>query len=164
MIYALIFGSLLLLVVLFIVVRDVLRRRRERLTLHEKIHDRHRRSYAFLIDREFEVIDTNYYDLNPDVEKAPPYVLGNVLHCQTGTDCGKCGTGFACKTCPVRYVINNAFRQKRNFEHVEAKMNLYDAVYKVHTVDVELDGEFVFFKNEPHMLVTAKTLRSDQRI
>ena len=160
MIYALIIGSLVLLVVLFIVVRDVVRHRRERKLIHEKIHDKQRRSYAFLINHDFEVVDTNYYELNPDVEKAPPYVLGNVLHCQTGTDCGKCGTGFACQTCPVRYVINNAFRQKRAFEHVEAKMNLYDAVYKVHTVNVELNGEPVFFKNKPHMLVTAKTLKT----
>ncbi len=146
--------------VITIVVRDLVRHRRDYNRIHQKIHDKQMRSYAFLIDHDFEVVDTNYYELNPDVEKAEPLLLGNVLHCQTGTDCGKCGTGFACQTCPVRYVINNAFRQKRAFEHVEAKMNLYDAVYKVHTVNVVLNGEPVFFKNEPHMLVTAKTLKT----
>lgn len=150
--------SIIVLLVLLVWLRSVWRRYRTQRKLSEQIHDT-RQGYTFLIDSEFEVKDTNYYDLNPDVEKKPPYLLGNVLHCQTGTDCGRCGTGFACKSCPVRFVIKNAFQQKHNFSGVAATMQLYDAVYKAQTVDVELNGELVFVDTQPHMMIKVKTLR-----
>ena len=159
MTFTVIIVGLLLVVALFALVLNNVRKRRHRRGLLEQIRAT-KDAFVFLIDSSFEVKETNYYVLNPDVEQKPPYLLGNVLHCQTGTDCGECGTGFSCKTCPVRLVIKNAFQQKHGFENVVATMRLYDDVYKAQTVDVELSGELVYLDSEQLMLIRVKTLRS----
>ena len=87
---------------------------------------------------------SNDYDLNTDRQKEPPMVLGNVLHCKNGCDAGVCGMGFACQTCPVRLVIKNSFKNKRDFNQVEATMALYNQEHKVQEVDVTVSGELVY--------------------
>ena len=154
MMYGIIVGVIVVLVIAIVLGRDALRKRRDRDRLSREVHDT-RRGLTFLVNENLEVEDTNYFELNPDVEKKPPYLLGNVLHCQNGIDCGECGTGFACQTCPVRYVLKNALLQKRDFTAVDATMRLYDAVYKVQDVDVRLDGKLVTVNGEPRMLVKA---------
>lgn len=115
---------------------------------HEEEH------YAFLIDKKFNVKETNFYELNEHVKDDQPYVLGNVLHCQSGCDSGLCGTGIACDTCPIRLIIRNSFRQKRDFSHVAATMHLYDANHEVQSVDVKVDGKFVYLGKEPHFVIS----------
>ena len=100
------------------------------------------------------------------MERRPPYVLGNVLHCQTGTDCGLCGTGFACQSCPVRFVIKNAFLQQHDVEGVEATMQLYDAEMNVQNVDVRLNGKLVYLNYQPHMMLEVEDVtapKSDEK-
>ena len=111
-------------------------------------------TYAFLIDKKFNVKETNFYELNEHVKDDQPYVLGNVLHCQSGCDSGLCGTGIACDTCPIRLIIRNSFRQKRDFSHVAATMHLYDANHEVQSVDVKVDGKLVYLGKEPHFVIS----------
>ena len=132
-----------------------LKRRGDYARLRDRVH-RCTDGYAFLIDRRFRVRETNYYELNQEVAVDQPYVLGNVLHCQEGCESGLCGTGISCKTCPIRLVIKNAFKLKRNFDHVEATMHLYDVNHEVAQVDVSVDGELVCIGREPHMVVKVK--------
>ena len=60
--------------------------------LSERVHYLQTNTYAFLIDRNFKVKETNFYELNENIKDDQPYVLGNVLHCQDGCDSGLCGT------------------------------------------------------------------------
>jgi len=162
MVYVLVaIGVLVALLVLYIIVRDVLHTRRDRQQLHREIHDSEE-GYAFLINQKLEVVDTNYYNMNPGVEKQPPYLLGNVLRCQTGTDCGTCGTGFSCKTCPVRYVLTNAFKQKRDVVDVPTTMRLYDIAHVSHTVNVLLNAHIVTLGAKPHMMLKVKILQTPE--
>ena len=137
------------------VVRQWLRRRRDYALLSERVHLQTDR-YAFLIDRNLRVKESNFYELNEDIQDNQPYVLGNVLHCQTAIDEGLCGTGIDCDTCPIRMVIKNAFKLKRDFEHVEASMRLYDEHHETKEMDVRLDGNLVYVGKEPHLIVTAR--------
>lgn len=141
------------------VVWQWLRRRRDYALLSERVHLQRDR-YAFLIDRNFRVKETNFYELNEDIQDNQPYVLGNVLHCQTAIDEGLCGTGIDCDTCPIRMVIKNAFKLKRDFDHVEASMHLYDEHHETKEMDVRLDGELVHVGKEPHLIVTARKIGS----
>ena len=109
--------------------------------------------YFFLIDRKKRVKETNFYELNENIQDDQPYVLGNVLHCQNGCDSGLCGTGIDCETCPIRLVIKNAFKLKRGFDHVEAAMHLYDENRQVKVVNIIMDGELVYVGKEPHLLI-----------
>ena len=116
--------------------------------------------FAFLIDKDFNVKETNFYELNEFVKDDQPYVLGNVLHCQNGCDSGLCGTGIACETCPIRLIIRNSFRQKRDFNSVEATMSLYDANHEAQQVNVKVDGKLVYIGRKPHLVVSVFSLSS----
>ena len=144
-------------VAIVLVVRVWLKRKNEYALLCERVHQQ-TEHYIFLIDRKFRVKETNFYELNEDIKDDQPYVLGNVLHCQTAIDEGLCGTGIDCNTCPIRMVINNAFKLKRNFDHVEAVMHLYDKDHKAILQDVRVDGELAFVGKEPFFLVKVRKI------
>ena len=112
--------------------------------------------YVFLIDRKFRVKETNYYELNKDLKDDQPYVLGNVLHCQNAIDEGLCGTGIDCNTCPIRMVIKNAFKLKRDFSQIEAVMHVRDKYQKTEQMDVIVDGELVNVGKEPYFLIKVR--------
>lgn len=142
-------------VTIFLLAWHWLKRRDDYARLCERVHQ-HTDRYIFLIDRKFRVRETNFYELNEEVRDDQPYVLGNVLHCQTAIDEGLCGTGINCDTCPIRMVIKNAFKMKRGFDHVEAVMNLYNKQHKVEQVDVIVDGELAFVGKVPYFLVKVR--------
>ena len=154
-----------LVALVVIVVHDVLlwlKRRKDFAVLRERVHE-HTDRYAFLVDKKLRVKETNFYALNEQMPDDQPYRLGNVLHCQSGCESGLCGTGLACKTCPIRLVIRNAFQLKRNFDHVSATMHLYDENRQVNTVDVQVDGEIVTMGNETLMLVNVRKTGEKQQ-
>lgn len=113
-------------------------------------------SYAFLVNRKFEVKETNFYAQNSKLKEAEPKVLGNVLRCTTACDSGLCGTGIACKSCPVRFVINKSFERKDDFEGLEACMEFYAVDKHRFDMDVNIDGHYVSIGDEPYMVVNVK--------
>ncbi len=136
--------------------RKIWKRRHDYAVLMEAVHSE-KEAYSFLIDRRFQVKETNYYELNKNMADDQPYVLGNVIHCQNGCDSGLCGTGIACKECPIRLVLKNAFKLKRDFNDIVAEMSLYDTDHQVQDTVVNVDGKIVYIDKEPHMLVTLRT-------
>lgn len=151
-IYLIAFVAVLAIV---LVVRVWLKRKNEYALLFERVHQQ-TEHYIFLIDRKFRVKETNFYELNEDIKDDQPYVLGNVLHCQTAIDEGLCGTGIDCNTCPIRMVINNAFKLKRNFSQIEAMMHVRDKYQKTEQMDVIVDGELVNVGKEPYFLIKVR--------
>ena len=150
-IYILLFVAVVIAIVQ--AVRQWLKRKNDYALISERVHELQTDRYAFLIDRKFRVKETNFYELNENIQDDQPYVLGNVLHCQNGCDSGLCGTGIDCETCPIRLVIKNAFKLKRGFDHVEAAMHLYDENRQVKVVNIIMDGELVYVGKEPHLLI-----------
>ena len=142
-------------VAIVLVVRVWLKRKNEYALLFERVHQQ-TEHYIFLIDRKFRVKETNFYELNEDIKDDQPYVLGNVLHCQTAIDEGLCGTGIDCNTCPIRMVIKNAFKLKRDFSQIEAVMRVRDKYQKTEQMDVIVDGELVNVGKEPYFLIKVR--------
>ena len=136
--------------------RQWLKKRHDSAMLRERVHQQKDR-YAFLIDRKLRVKETNFYELNDAIEDDQPYVLGNVLHCQEGCESGLCGTGISCEECPIRLVLRNAFKLRRDFADIAATMQTYDAAHQVQETDVIVDGKLVYVGKEPLLLVTVKT-------
>lgn len=151
-IYLIAFVAVLAIV---LVVRVWLKRKNEYALLFERVHQQ-TEHYIFLIDRKFRVKETNFYELNKDLKDDQPYVLGNVLHCQTAIDEGLCGTGIDCNTCPIRMVIKNAFKLKRDFSQIEAMMHVRDKYQKTEQMDVIVDGELVNVGKEPYFLIKVR--------
>lgn len=152
--------ALIVAAAVVLIVSRQLRKKREYALLSERVHGS-KDSYAFLIDRQFKVKETNFYELNDHIRDDQPYVLGNVLQCQNACDSGLCGTGMACAECPIRMVINNSFREKRNFDNIAASMHLYDDQHQVRQVDVIADGELVSIGDEPHFFITVRKVSNN---
>jgi hypothetical protein len=114
--------------------------------------------YMFLINTKVEVLLTNYYDLNPDMPKSVPIILGNILHCKNGCDAGVCGMHDACKSCIVRASILKAFQNSENFENLEAHMKLYNK--KMESIDtyVLVNGSVMQVQGQCYMLVSVRDI------
>ena len=112
----------------------------------------HQPDYTFLIDKGFEVKETNVR-----ISGLQPRLLGNVLHCKNSHTTGLCGESEECKYCPLRFVISKTFERGDNFKNFEACMELEEK-QKVNDVDVSVDGMFVNINNEPHMVVNVKNV------
>jgi hypothetical protein len=151
--------ALLILLLLTVIVYEGYRlwkRRHDYAVLKAMVHAT-TDAYAFLIDRKFHVKETNFYELNENIADDQPYVLGNVIHCQTACDEGLCGTGMACKECPIRLVLKNAFKLKRDFSDIVAGMSFYDADHQLQETDVNVSGRLVHVGKEPHFFITVRT-------
>ena len=158
-IYLILFVAVVVAIVL--VVRQWLKRRADLALLRERVHLQRDR-YAFLIDRKFRVKETNFYELNENIQDDQPYLLGNVIHCQNAVDEGFCGMGLDCESCPLRVVIKNGFKLKRDFDHVDAVMHLYDEHHKAKQADVRVDGELVYVGKEPYFMVKVRKKRQQE--
>jgi len=153
MTYYILFLLLILLIVMVPLVKSWRKQKREYEALRVEVHKIFDR-YSFLVDKDLRVKETNYYDIHKDLLDDKPRVLGNVIHCQTACDSGLCGTGIACSTCPIRLVLKNGFKHRRDFNDISATMHLYNAKHEVKDVDVKVDGRFTTIGRTPHFLVT----------
>lgn len=111
--------------------------------------------YYFLVNKTFEVRETNYFSRNQS-EISEPLILGNVLHCKNAVEAGRCGHAGACKSCPIRFVINKSFERADDFSDLEACMEVYDGTNKLVDIDVMLDGHYITLSNEGHLVVNVK--------
>lgn len=143
---------IVLSVVLVPIIRNWKKRKRDYQALKTEVHKTFGK-YSFLVDKNFRVKETNFYELSEMKQDNQPSVLGNVLHCRTACDSGLCGTGIACSTCPVRMVLKNGFKHRRDFSDISATMHLYDTHHKPKDVDVKVDGRFTYIGNAPHFLI-----------
>jgi len=132
--------------------RNQLKKKRDYTKQSQIVHET-KDKYSFLVDKNLKVKETNFYELNKDMPEGQTNVLGNVLHCQSGCDSGLCGTGISCGSCPVRMVLKNSFKMRRDFENIKANMHLYNANHEVQNVDVNVDGHFTYIGYEPHFVV-----------
>ena len=153
MTYYILILLLILLIVMVPLVKSGRKQKREYEALRVEVHKIFDR-YSFLVDKDLRVKETNYYDIHKDLLDDKPRVLGNVIHCQTACDSGLCGTGIACSTCPIRLVLKNGFKHRRDFNDISATMHLYNAKHEVKDVDVKVDGRFTTIGRNPHFLVT----------
>ena len=153
MTYYILILLLILLIVMVPLVKSWRKQKREYEALRVEVHKIFDR-YSFLVDKDLRVKETNYYDIHKDLLDDKPRVLGNVIHCQTACDSGLCGTGIACSTCPIRLVLKNGFKHRRDFNDISATMHLYNAKHEVKDVDVKVEGRFTTIGRTPHFLVT----------
>ena len=152
MTYYILILLLILLIVMVPLVKSWRKQKREYEALRVEVHKIFDR-YSFLVDKDLRVKETNYYDIHKDLLDDKPRVLGNVIHCQTACDSGLCGTGIACSTCPIRLVLKNGFKHRRDFNDISATMHLYNAKHEVKEVDVKVDGHFTYIGHTPHFLI-----------
>ncbi len=124
-------------------------------------------AYVLLVDKDFNVLQTNYYAITGTSPKTMPKV-GNLLRCKNGEDAGMCGTHALCRQCPVRAAIAEAFRTKRNFSGLETPMTLYTDAECRQSVECEVSvaGNYMTIEEHPRLVLTVNditTLKHTQR-
>ena len=90
-------------------------------------------AYILLIDNDFKVLKTNYYQLTAE---------------------GGCGTHAYCGSCPIRCAIRQAFEQRRGFTDLEATLNVLTSEKKSVECDAVISGSYFLLNEEENMVLT----------
>lgn len=112
-------------------------------------------AYVLLIERDFTVFYTNYYDITGVPAPSTPQRVGDLLRCNNALSAvDGCGTHELCKQCPVRRTIENTFQTKQCFTDLDAVLNIRGAEDEVAERDVHISGEPMRIDGEDCMVIT----------
>ena len=123
-------------------------------------------AYIILVDRNFLVEKTNYYNLNNTSEGQVLRRVGELLRCKNGLDAGACGSHENCKVCPVRNSIEKCFREKGHFSPLETPMRLYMSEMMDNYVDciVCVSGTYLQLDQDDKVLLTVRDVTRQKKI
>ena len=112
-------------------------------------------AYVLLINRDFTVFYTNYYDITGVVKPAETRRVGDILRCNNALSAaGGCGTHDLCEHCPVRNAIENAFVVQKNFTDLAAILNLRDSEGRTTECNAYVSGEYMEIEDRDCMVIT----------
>lgn len=121
-----------------------------------------------LVDRDFVVLRTNYYDLNGIPGEPVSNRVGDLLKCKNAVRSEGCGAHHNCGSCMVRYTIENAFCHKKGFSKLEASMRLFSTDHQhIIPCDVSVSGTYLTDADQEQMLLTIydiTELKNTQRL
>ena len=112
-------------------------------------------AYVLLIDRDFKVFYTNYYDITGTEKPDKPKRVGDLLRCNNALSAeGGCGTHEFCSHCPVRNAIESAYHTHRNFTDLEAILNVRGSDGETVECDAHISGEYMEIEGRDCMVIT----------
>ena len=112
-------------------------------------------AYILLIDNDFKVLKTNYYQLTGTQKGLEEKRVGNLLQCRNALSAeGGCGTHAYCGSCPIRCAIRQAFEQRRGFTDLEATLNVLTSEKKSVECDAVISGSYFLLNEEENMVLT----------
>ena len=112
-------------------------------------------AYILLIDNDFKVLKTNYYQLTGTQKGLEEKRVGYLLQCRNALSAeGGCGTHAYCGSCPIRCAIRQAFEQRRGFTDLEATLNVLTSEKKSVECDAVISGSYFLLNEEENMVLT----------
>ena len=112
-------------------------------------------AYILLIDNDFKVLKTNYYQLTGTQKGLEEKRVGDLLQCRNALSAeGGCGTHAYCGSCPIRCAIRQAFEQRRGFTNLEATLNMLTSEKKSVECDAVISGSYFLLNEEENMVLT----------
>ena len=112
-------------------------------------------AYILLIDNDFKVLKTNYYQLTGTQKGLEEKRVGDLLQCRNALSAeGGCGTHAYCGSCPIRCAIHQAFEQRRGFTDLEATLNVLTSEKKSVECDAVISGSYFLLNEEENMVLT----------
>ena len=112
-------------------------------------------AYILLIDNDFKVLKTNYYQLTGTQKGLEEKRVGDLLQCRNALSAeGGCGTHAYCGSCPIRCAIRQAFDQRRGFTDLEATLNVLTSEKKSVECDAVISGSYFLLNEEENMVLT----------
>ena len=112
-------------------------------------------AYILLIDNDFKVLKTNYYQLTGTQKGLEEKRVGDLLQCRNALSAeGGCGTHAYCGSCPIRCAIRQAFEQRRGFIDLNATLNVLTSEKKSVECDAVISGSYFLLNEEENMVLT----------
>lgn len=112
-------------------------------------------AYILLIDNDFKVLRTNYYQLTGTRKGLEEKRVGDLLQCRNALSAeGGCGTHTFCGSCPVRSAIRHAFEQRRGFTDLDATLNIVTSENQSVECDAVISGAYILLNEEENMVLT----------
>ena len=112
-------------------------------------------AYILLIDNDFKVLKTNYYQLTGTQKGLEEKRVGDLLQCRNALSAeGGCGTHAYCGSCPIRCAIRQAFEQRRGFTDLNATLNVLTSEKKSVECDAVISGSYFLLTEEENMVLT----------
>lgn len=112
-------------------------------------------AFILLIDNDFKVLETNYYQLTGTLEGLDKKRVGDLLQCRNALSAeGGCGTHTYCGSCPIRHAIQEAFDQRKSFTNLEATLNIVTSDTGSVECDAIISGSFILLDEEEKMVLT----------
>ena len=112
-------------------------------------------AYILLIDNDFKVLKTNYYQLTGTQKGLEEKRVGDLLQCRNALSAeGGCGTHAYWGSCPIRCAIRQAFEQRRGFTDLEATLNVLTSEKKSVECDAVISGSYFLLNEEENMVLT----------
>lgn len=112
-------------------------------------------AYILLIDNDFKVLKTNYYQLTGTQKGLEEKRVGDLLQCRNALSAeGGCGTHAYCGSCPIRCAIRQAFEQRRGFTDLDATLNVLTSEKKSVECDAVISGSYFLLNEEENMVLT----------
>lgn len=112
-------------------------------------------AYILLIDNDFKVLKTNYYQLTGTQKGLEEKRVGDLLQCRNALSAeGGCGTHAYCGSCPIRCAVRQAFEQRRGFTDLEATLNVLTSEKKSVECDAVISGSYFLLNEEENMVLT----------
>ena len=112
-------------------------------------------AYILLIDNDFKVLKTNYYQLTGTQKGLEEKRVGDLLQCRNALSAeGGCGTHAYCGSCPIRCAIRQAFEQRRRFTDLNATLNVLTSEKKSVECDAVISGSYFLLNEEENMVLT----------
>ena len=107
-------------------------------------------AYILLIDNDFKVLKTNYYQLTGTQKGLEEKRVGDLLQCRNALSAeGGCGTHAY-----IRCAIRQAFEQRRGFTDLEATLNVLTSEKKSVECDAVISGSYFLLNEEENMVLT----------
>lgn len=115
----------------------------------------HINAYVLLIDSDFIVLKTNYYELTGHKKGDKEKRVGDLLQCRNALDSkGGCGTHAFCASCPVRMTIGKAFAGKTNFTELESSLTIALSDNEYINCNVIISGIYMNINDQDLMVIT----------
>lgn len=112
-------------------------------------------AFILLINNDFKVLKTNYYQQTGTRKGPEEKRVGNLLQCCNALSAeGGCGTHVYCGSCPIRQAIRQAFEQRRGFTNLEATLNMVTSENQTVACEAVISGSYFLLNEEENMVLT----------
>ncbi|GAA6258274.1 ATP-binding protein [Bacteroides sp. f07] len=112
-------------------------------------------AFILLIDNEFKVLRTNYYQKTDTPKGTEEKRVGDLLQCRNALAAeGGCGTHSFCGSCPIRAAIRQAFEQRRSFTDLEATLSIATAESETVECNAVISGSYFLLDEKENMVLT----------